>query len=163
MDFQKVKGLSCDKCDIASCNTSVMRTPVSNYDAALKRADMRKLEWDSKTNMFYITRNEDKTCSFFDHTEQRCSLPLERRFNSCLVYPVRVYKSTAGFIYLIVNKQCPSALGIFDMYARREPSTVAYVKTAAKIYKEDIDYYNHVLNKTKDFSELLTLDFFNGG
>jgi hypothetical protein len=163
MDYSKVKGLVCNVCDIASCTTSVMRTPVSRHDAFIKEADMDRLEWDEEKKMYFIIRNEDKTCSFFDPIDQKCSLPLERRFNSCLVYPIRVYESPYGNIYLIVNKQCPSALGIFDMYARREPSTVAYVETARQIYEDDEAYYRHVLDKTKGFSELLILDIFNGG
>ncbi len=155
MDCQKVKGLNCATCDIASCTTSVMRTPVSKLDAEAKKADMSKLEWDIDHGIYFIKRNEDKTCQFFEQNSQRCSLPIERRFNSCLVYPVRVYQSDA--IRLILNMNCPSALSLFDMVARRETSSCNYIKNAAKIFNWDTVYKMHVLKKTADFKTLLLI------
>jgi Fe-S-cluster containining protein len=155
MDCQRVKGLNCATCDIASCTTSVMRTPVSKLDAEVKKADMSKLEWDKEHGMYFIKRNEDKSCQFFDPLTERCSLPLERRFNSCLVYPVRVYQQAT--IKVILNRTCPSALSLFDMVARREPSSCKYISTASKIFTWDADYRRHVLKKTKGFDTLLLL------
>lgn len=155
MDCQKVKGLNCGICDIASCTTSVMRTPVSKMDADAKEADLSKLEWDDNAGMYFIKRNEDKTCQFFDQFTERCSLSLAERFNSCLVYPVRVYRASCQRIELILNAKCPSALSLFDMVSRREKSSCLYVKTAAKIFDWDTDYRNHVLDKTKEFTQIL--------
>ncbi len=155
MDYEKVKGLNCDTCDIASCTTSVMRTPVSKFDAEAKKTNMNKLEWDKERGMYFIKRNEDRTCQFFDHNEQKCSLPLARRFNSCLVYPVRVYQSDT--VKLILNRKCPSALSLFDMVARRNPTTCAYISNAARIFMLDGDYRRHVLSKTKNFDTLLLI------
>jgi len=135
-----------------------MRTPVSALDAKLKKADIDCLEYDIETGMYFIKRNPDKACIFFDILTERCSLPLEKRFNSCLVYPVRLYIDKKDYeVYVILNKTCPSALSLFDMYSRREPSAVNYIKTATKIIMADAEYRNHVLEKTKDFTEILRI------
>lgn len=158
MAYQNVKGLNCGDCEISSCTTSNMRTPVSKADAKEKKADMSKLIWDDDVGMYFIKRNEDHTCSFYDHFEERCSLPLERRFNSCLVYPVRVHRGQYDVAdQIILNANCPSAMSLFDLYARRDESVVNYIRGAVKIFSWDKDYRDHVLKKTKDFKRVLRL------
>lgn len=170
MDFLKlessqVKGLHCQDCDIASCTTSEMRTPVSKKDAGVKQADMSKLEWDKKLKMYFIKRNPDKSCTFFDHFTERCSLPAERRFNSCLVFPMRVYRFEGERTYdLIVSLKCPSALTLWECIKEQDRSAVNYAILSAKIFAGDKDYADHVAEKTKDFKEVITigeLDFWS--
>ena len=156
MDCRLVKGLNCGSCDIASCTTSVMRTPVSALDAELKDADMEGLDYDTEAGMYFIKRIDGQTCYFYNRITERCGLPIERRFNSCLIYPCRIYVGKdCTDPQIILNVKCPSALSLFDMYSRREPSTVRYIKTATKILMEDDDYRNHVIEKTKNFTHVL--------
>ncbi len=158
MDCSIVKGLNCKDCRISSCTTSNMRTPVSKADAKEKEADMSKLIWDDDVGMYFIKRNDDHTCSFYDRNERKCSLPIENRFNSCLVYPVRVYRDRYdGIEKVILNVTCPSATNLFDLYARRDQSVVNYIKGAVQIFLWDHDYRNHVIEKTKDFKKVLRL------
>ncbi len=160
MDYQKVKGLNCNLCTISSCTTAAMRTPVSKVDATVKDADLSRLEYDEEKRMFYIKKGSDNVCSFYDKVSEKCELPLHKRFNSCLIFPVRIYLK-GGVDYLILNKNCPSATSLFDMVARREPSAVNYVISAAKIFSLDKDYRAHVYKNTENFTDILLLGVFS--
>lgn len=156
MDYRKVKGLSCNYCDISSCEHSVMHTPVSKFDAEQKKVDLENLEWNEEDGMYYIKKDLLGKCVYFDTQIKECNLPIEQRFNSCLLFPVRVYSSNDK-VKLILNINCPSSITLFDLVARREPSVCRFVKNAAKIFNEDVDYRNHVINKTKEFDKVLLI------
>ena len=156
MDWKNVKGLSCNYCNISSCENSIMYTPVSKFDVVQKKAQLDNLEWSNEDKIYYIKKDNYGKCIYFDSYIKECILPIERRFNSCLLFPVRVYYSNYK-IKLILNINCPSSLTLFDYVARREPSVCRFVKNAAKIFSEDKEYSLHVLNKTKDFDKVLLI------
>jgi Fe-S-cluster containining protein len=159
-DYQNVKGLNCHLCKISSCKSSVgfYRTPVSKLDAEVKKMNFDNLEWENKTGFYWVKRNPDTSCSFFDRDKNRCQLNSNKRPNACLVYPVRIYMGKYDIAeQVILTKKCPYALSLFDFYARREPSVVNYIKGAVKLFEWDHDFRLYVIEQTKDFSDLLRI------
>lgn len=160
LDFQKVRGLDCHTCNISSCQSSrgFFRTPISALDVELKGLDPQFLEWDYDVGLYRIPRRVDGTCIYYGHSLSKCVLSVEERPNPCLVYPVRVYKpSNDKATQVILHMKCPSSLALFDLYARREPSVVNYIKNAVHIFAWDHDFREFVLKQTKDFDKLLKI------